>query len=114
MKRETARNIKLCIIVLGLIIYLIAYSYSDYWDPKHDFVEQPYIKHVLAIPIIPLFIYFLFSGIFIEPNTGVEKFSWDNIFMSGYMSIVLVGLSFVAIIMIPIIFALFAVLLGFG
>ena len=114
MNRETLLNIKLFIIFLGLIIYLIAYCYSDYWDPKYDIFEQPYIKHVLAIPMIPLFIYFLFSGIWIEPNTGVEKLSWVNIFMSGFMSFALVSVSFVAIIMVPIIFAFFAVLLGFG
>ena len=56
MKRETAMNIKLGIILLGLIIYLIIYSLSHYCVPKHDFVEQPYIKHVLAIPIIPVFL----------------------------------------------------------
>tara|TARA_B100000945_G_scaffold198403_1_gene159497 strand:- start:1445 stop:1789 length:345 start_codon:yes stop_codon:yes gene_type:complete len=114
MNRETLLNIKLFIIFLGLIIYLIAYWYSDYWDPKYDIFEQPYIKHVLAIPMIPLFIYFLFSGILIETDTGVEKLSWDNIFMSGFMSFMLVSVSFVAIIMVPIIFAFFAVLLGFG
>ena len=99
-------NIKTTAFVFSTIIYILAFSYSHYWDSNYDIFEQPYIKYVLAMPMIIFFIYFLFSGSLINPDDRVGRFSGTNIFMSTYMSLMIVGISFVAIIMVPIIFAL--------
>ncbi len=106
--------VAIILFVLVILVYLIVYYNSSYWVPGRDIFEQPYIRHALAIPIIILFIYFLFSGTFIEYDPNIKKFTPHTIAMSGYIAFLLVGMVFTAIIMIPIIFAMFAVLLGFG
>ena len=103
-------NIKSAAFVFSTIIYILAFSYSHYWDSNYDIFEQPYIKYVLAMPMIIFFIYFLFSGSLINSDDRVGRFSGTNIFMSTYMSLMIVGISFVAIIMVPIIFALVAII----
>ena len=103
-------NIKSAAFVFSTIIYILAFSYSHYWDSNYDIFEQPYIKYVLAMPMIIFFIYFLFSGSLINPDDRVGRFSGTNIFMSSYMSLMIVGISFVAIIMVPIIFAFVAII----
>ena len=100
--KKVTEGIAILLIALAILIYLIAYFNSSYWDPKHDIFEQPYIRHVLAIPVIILFIYFLFSGTFIEYDPNIKKFTPHTIAMSGFIAFLFVGMVFTAIIMIPI------------
>ena len=104
------------IIFLCIFLYFIGYYNSSYWDPNFDVFKQPFMLWALGIPWIVLFLYFLFGKVLInkEAINHTKVFSSDNIFMSSYMSLMLVGCVGVGMIMIPIIFAFFAIMIGFG
>ena len=104
------------IILLCIFLYFIGYYNSSYWDPNFDVFKQPFMLWALGIPWIVLFLYFLFGKVLInkEAINHTKVFSSDNIFMSSYMSLMLVGCVGVGMIMIPIIFSFFAIMLGFG
>ena len=104
------------IIFLCIFLYFIGYYNSSYWDPNFDVFKQPFMLWALGIPWIVLFLYFLFGKVLInkEAINHTKVFSSDNIFMSSYMSLMLVGCVGVGMIMIPIIFSFFAIMLGFG
>ena len=105
------------LIFIVCIFYFYAFTYSSYWDSDYDMFEQPLILQVLTIPMVIVFFYFIIAKTFVnkdEFGNAEESSIWHQIFVAAFGSFCLVSLSFVLTFMIPIIFALFAVLLGFG
>ena len=105
------------LIFIIFIFYFYAFTYSSYWDSSYDMFKQPLILQVLTIPMVIVFFYFIIAKTFVnkdEFGNAEESSIWHQIFVAAFGSFCFVGLSFVLTFMIPIIFALFAVLLGFG
>jgi len=104
MKKIKPKLLLLLIIILEFFYY-IAYINSSYWDPSYVFLEQPYKIHSLFIPMIIVFFYFLFRKIWVreEDILYIKVFSFDNIWMSAYMSLMLVGVGFLPVFILLLI-----------